>query len=63
MSGTKTKPALHLAIGTDDNADINVLRARINTEALARLRQALDLTSLSADVLIRLDDARSARLT
>ncbi len=63
LSGTKTKPALHLVIGTDDNADINELRARINTEALARLRQALDLTSLPADVLIRLDDARSARLT
>jgi hypothetical protein len=54
---------LHLVIGTEDAADITALRRRIDAEAVPRLRHALDLPVLPADVLIRLDDARSARLT
>lgn len=63
LAGTAAKPALHLVVGTDDDADITELRRRIDTDAIARLREALDLATLPADVLIRLDDARSARLT
>ena len=62
LSGTSTRPALHLVIGTEDAADVPELRRRISTEALPRLQQALDLPTLPTDVLIRLDDARSARL-
>ncbi len=62
LSGTVSRPMLHVVIGTEDGADINELRRRIDADALVRLRQALDLTSLPSDVLIRLDDARSARL-
>ena len=62
LSGTSSRPVLHLVVGTEDAADIVELRRRINTDGIPRLRRALDLESLSADLLIRLDDARSARL-
>ena len=63
LSGTTARPVLHLVVGTEDAADIGALRRRIDAEAIPRLRQALDLPTLPADLLIRLDDARSARLT
>ena len=63
LSGTAERPVLHLVIGTEDAADIGDLRRRIDAEAIPRLCQALDLSVLPADLLIRLDDARSARLT
>ena len=63
LSGTAQKPVLHLVIGTDDDADITGLRHRIDTQAMANLRRSLDLTTLPADLLIRLDDARSTQLT
>ena len=63
LAGTATKPVLHLIIGTHDDADINELRRHIDTDAIPRLRQALDITTLPTDVLIRLDDARRPRLT
>jgi hypothetical protein len=62
LSCTSTRPQLHLVIGTEDAADITELRRRIDTDAVPRLRQALDQPALPADLLIRLDDARSARL-
>lgn len=62
LSGTSARPALHVVIGTEDAADVADLRLRISTDAIPRLQQALDLASLPADVLVRLDDARSARL-
>ncbi|GAA4921898.1 hypothetical protein EV188_1169 [Actinomycetospora succinea] len=63
LSGTATRPFLHLVVGTEDAADITALRRRIDSHAIPRLRQALDLPTLPADLLIRLDDARSARLS
>jgi hypothetical protein len=63
LSGTAARPVLHLVIGTEDAADITALRRRIDTQAIPRLRQALDLPTLPADLLIRLDDARSARVS
>lgn len=62
LSGTSHRPVLHLVVGTEDAADISDLRRRIDGEAIPRLRQALDLPALPADLLLRLDDARSARL-
>ena len=62
LSGTPARPVLHLTIGCVDTADISDLRRRIDGEAVPRLRQALDLPALPADLLLRLDDAPSARL-
>lgn len=53
---------LHLVLDTEDGADITELRERIDTEALPRLRQALDLDALPGDVLLRLDQARTGRV-
>ena len=61
LSGSHTHPAVHLVVATEDRADISGLRERIDTRALPRLRQALDLDTLPANLLLRLDDARSAR--
>ena len=62
LSGVPTRPILHIVVGTEDSANIQAVRRQISGEAIPRLRQALDLEHLPADVLIRLDDARSARL-
>lgn len=62
LSGTAARPFLHLVVGTEDAADITDLRRRIHVDAIPRLRQALDLPTLPAELLIRLDDARSSRL-
>lgn len=62
LAGTASRPRLYLTVGTEDAADITEVRRRIDTEAVVRLRQALDLPTLPAEVLFRLDDARSARL-
>jgi len=62
LAGTSARPTLYLSVGTEDAADVTALRYRIDTEAVPRLCQALDLDHLPAEVLIRLDDARSARL-
>ncbi|MDD7919080.1 hypothetical protein [Actinomycetospora callitridis] len=50
-------------VGTEDAADVTDLRRRIDTEAVPRLCRALDLAHLPVELLIRLDDARSARLS
>jgi hypothetical protein len=63
LAGTRLRPVLHLAVGTEDSADVTALRRRIDTEAVPRLRQALDLDELPTELLIRLDDARGARLS
>lgn len=63
LSGTSSRPMLHVVIGTDDDADVPEVRRRIDAEAVPRLQQALDLATLPRDVLVRLDDARSARLS
>ena len=63
LSGTPSSPTLHLVVGTEDAADITELRRRIDADAIPRLCRALDLPQLPADLLIRLDDARSARLS
>lgn len=63
LAGTATRPKLYLTVGTEDAADITEVRRRIDTDAIPRLCRALDLDALPAEVLFRLDDARSARLT
>jgi hypothetical protein len=62
LAGAPARPTLYLTIGTEDAADITDVRRRIDTDAIPRLCQALDLGAISTEVLFRLDDARSARL-
>jgi len=63
LAGTATRPFLYLSVGTEDAVDVGALRARIDAEAVPRLRQALDLEHLPTELLVRLRDARSSRLT
>lgn len=63
LAGTARRPRLYLTVGTEDAADITEVRRRIDTVAVPRLRHALDLPILPVEVLFRLDDARSARLS
>ena len=50
-------------VATEDRADIGSgRRERIDTEALPRLRHALDIDTLPADLLLRLDQARHRRV-
>ena len=62
LSGSRTQPVLHLEIATQDQADIGGLRDRIDTQALPRLRHALDIDTLPANLLIRLDQATRRRV-
>ncbi len=62
LTGPRTQPVLHLVIATEERADIAALRDRIDTEALPRLRQALDLEHLNADLLLRLNHTRRSRI-
>ena len=45
LSGTASRPTLHLVLGTEDAADVSELRRRIDTDAIPRLCRALDLPS------------------
>jgi hypothetical protein len=62
LAGSRAQPALHLVVATEDRADISGLRKRIDTEALPRLRHALDIDTLPADLLLRLDQAHHRRV-
>jgi hypothetical protein len=53
LSGDRSHPELHLTVATTDDADVRDLRHRIDTHALPRLRQALELDSLPAELLLR----------
>ncbi|GAB3547122.1 hypothetical protein J2S53_003076 [Actinopolyspora lacussalsi] len=61
LAGDRSHPILHLVVSTEDRADIGRLRHHIDTEALPRLRQALELEHLQTNLLLRLDDARGRR--
>ncbi len=55
LTGPRARPVLHLVVHTETGADIRTLRERITTHALPRLRNALELDTLPADLLLRLD--------
>jgi hypothetical protein len=54
ITGAHAQPALHLTVALEDQAPVNELRERIETRALPRLRQALELESLPTEMLVRL---------
>ncbi len=63
LTGTKLEPVLHLVVTTEQNTLIGPLRTRIAEHALARLRQALELEGLTADLLLRIDAAKPSTRT
>lgn len=63
ITGARAQPNLHLTITTGSDTGITALRTRIHTEALPRLRAALELDDLPAEILIRLGTAPPAHRT
>lgn len=61
LTGPRLQPQLSLLVTTYDRADITDLRRRIDTEAIPRLTQALNLPALTADLLLRLDTSSGIR--
>lgn len=57
LTGTRHEPALHLQVTTEEGTSIAALRDRIANHALPRLRQALEIETISADLLLRIDAA------
>jgi hypothetical protein len=56
LLGERREPALHLTVQVYPDTSLDELRAHIDGHALPRLRAALELDVLPADVLIRLHD-------
>jgi MFS family permease len=63
VDGAPTTPRLNLAIGIDENADLVMLRHRIETEALARARQALDSSDLPIHLEMSITAHRASRVS
>jgi hypothetical protein len=61
LTGPRQHPRLHLRVATNDRADISDLRHRIDAEAIPRLTQALNLSTLSTNLLLQLDTSRGTR--
>jgi hypothetical protein len=55
LTGHRAGPTLHLTVHTAAGTRVDALRARITAQALPRLRHALELDRLPADLLIHLD--------
>ncbi len=60
ITGGRAQPLLHLTVTTTDDASATDLRHRIDTEALTRLRAALELDTLPTEILLRLGTRPSA---
>ncbi|WP_181784611.1 alkaline shock response membrane anchor protein AmaP [Pseudonocardia pini] len=54
ITGGRTEPFLHLTVTTEDDAAVTDLRSRIATDALPRLRAALEIEDLPTEILLRL---------
>jgi hypothetical protein len=61
LIGPRAQPVLHLVVHTETGTDIGPLRERITSHALPRLRHALELDALPADLLLRLDASAADR--
>lgn len=57
LTGTRAHPALRLEVTTEENTSIAALRHRVASHALPRLCEALEVTSVPADLLLRIDAA------
>ena len=54
LTGASERPEVNLRVDVSDECDVAALRQRIDEEALARFRQALELDGLDARVEFRL---------
>lgn len=54
ISGPRAQPELHLWLAVEEQAPLGELRERIDTHALPRLRQALELDALPTETIVRL---------
>jgi hypothetical protein len=55
LAGPRTAPTLHLDVAVATDASVADLRRRITDEALPRLREALELDDIPAQLVLRLD--------
>ncbi len=55
LAGSHSAPTVHLDVAIETRASVADLRHRITTEALPRLRTALQLDQLPAQLVLRLD--------
>jgi hypothetical protein len=60
ITGARAQPELHLTLSVEQYASVNELRDRVDTDALPRLRQALELDELPTEILVRLGAKRAA---
>jgi hypothetical protein len=60
ITGARAQPELHLTLAVEEHASVNELRDRIDTDALPRLRQALELDALPTEILVRLGAKRAS---
>jgi hypothetical protein len=57
LTGTREHPTLQLAVTTEEGTSITALRDRIAAHALPRLCQALEVETMPAELLLRIDAA------
>lgn len=57
LTGTRAQPTLHLDVTTEENIPVTALRDRIAGHALPRLCRALDVDTVPAELLLRIDTA------
>lgn len=63
LRGSPAAPRMQLSVTAEDQADPATLRTRIEAEALAHLRNALELDTIPTVLHIRFIPARDRRLT
>lgn len=62
LTGSPERPRLSVVISSEGDADLTDIRGFLDTSALPRLRQALDLEVLPADVEFRFPARQPARM-
>lgn len=63
ITGGRLDPELHLTLTVEDQEPVSEVRARIASQALPRLRAALELESLPTESLVRLSSAQPSSRT
>ncbi|WP_410582590.1 alkaline shock response membrane anchor protein AmaP [Amycolatopsis sp. lyj-108] len=61
LAGTHDRPALAIVVSAEQNTDLAVIRHRLETDGLPRLRRALDLDTVPATIEFRFTTKSSAR--
>jgi hypothetical protein len=61
ITGSRSRPRLHLTVTTEVDTPVTELRERIAGEAPPRLRAALDIQDLPTEILVRLGETTGRR--